>query len=129
MQDLSWGTYDNQELAMAPTPRTMRKEELDASLKSELLSYRALKALRAEDNPFAWWQSRSVNFPILHDLAQRILCVPASSASSERLFSKAGLTLTAKRTRLTPARVAQLVTVRGAISSGLLASYKLKTMS
>ncbi|CAN0335282.1 unnamed protein product, partial [Scytosiphon promiscuus] len=89
--------------------RSSRKEELQASMKSKVLKYRGIEPLVVGDNPLAWWDERRGTFPLLHDLASRILCVPASSASSERLFSKAGLTLTAKRTRLTGSRVAQLV--------------------
>ncbi|CAN0264671.1 unnamed protein product, partial [Laminaria digitata] len=89
--------------------RSSRKEELEASLKSEVLKYRGVEPLHEDGNPLAWWDERRGSFPLLQDLASRILCVPASSASSERLFSKAGLTLTAKRTRLTGSRVVQLV--------------------
>ncbi|CAN0368991.1 unnamed protein product, partial [Laminaria digitata] len=45
------------------------------------------------------------------DLDIRVLCVPASSASSERLFSKAGLVSTNLRNRLKGDKVAQIVTV------------------
>ncbi|CAM9536298.1 unnamed protein product, partial [Hapterophycus canaliculatus] len=77
----------------------------------EILKYKGLPPLRQDGNPLAWWAQHSVTLPLLQELASRVLCVPASSASSERLFSKAGLTLTAKRIRLKPARVAQLVTM------------------
>lgn len=89
-----------------------------------MLRSRGLEPLEEDDNPLEWWDKHRVSFPFLQDLAARILCVPASSASPERLFSKAGLTLTAKRTKLTGPRVAQLVTVRGAIASGILDKYE-----
>ena len=41
-------------------------------------------------------------FPILSQLCRRVLCIPATSASSERLFSTAGLTITNDRARLLP---------------------------
>ncbi|CAN0565468.1 unnamed protein product, partial [Laminaria digitata] len=52
-----------------------------------------------------------------------ILCSSASSASSERLFSKAGLAMTKKRMRLTGDSISRIISVRGAIVSGLLDSY------
>lgn len=70
-----------------------------------MLKYRGLKALRDDTDPLAWWEERSATLPLLRELALRILCVSASSASSERLFSKAGLTLTKQRSRLTGKRV------------------------
>jgi hypothetical protein len=51
-------------------------------------------------DPLAWWQKHSVTLPHLGRLARTILCIPATSASAERLFSSAGLTITAKRSRL-----------------------------
>ncbi|CAM9650060.1 unnamed protein product, partial [Laminaria digitata] len=91
------------------TPHSRRKEEYEAQLRSEMLKYRGMKALRDDTDPLVWWEERSATLPLLRELALRILCVPASSASSERLFSKAGLTLTKQRSRLTGRRVAQLV--------------------
>ena len=39
-------------------------------------------------------------FPYLYRLALRILCVPATSAPAERIFSKSGLIMTPQRSRL-----------------------------
>lgn len=50
----------------------------------------------------------------------RYLCSAASSASSERLFSKAGLAMSKRRQRLTGDSLARIITVRGVITSGLL---------
>ncbi|CAM9225809.1 unnamed protein product, partial [Laminaria digitata] len=106
------------------TAQSRRKEEYEAQLTAELLQYRGMKPLREDANPLQWWEEHRSTLPLLKELAARVLCVPASSASSERLFSKAGLTLTKQRARLTGSRVAQLVTVRGAIASGVLDNYQ-----
>ena len=45
------------------------------------------------NNPLEWWKVRCHKLPILSLLARRSLCVPATSAPSERLFSTAGLTI------------------------------------
>ena len=75
------------------------------------------------ENPFVWWLARRDSSPLVEELAWRVVCVQASSASSECLFSKAGLSFTKKRLTLTSNRVVQMVTVRGAITSGLLDHY------
>ena len=49
-----------------------------------------------------WWQKHETNLPLLSHFAKQILCIPASSASSERTFSAAGNIVTAKRYNLDP---------------------------
>ena len=48
-----------------------------------------------------WWGRYHVRYPEIANLARRRLCAQASSATSERAFSKAGLVLSKKRQRLT----------------------------
>ena len=48
-----------------------------------------------------WWGRYHVRYPEIANLARRRLCAQASSATSERAFSKAGLVLSNKRQRLT----------------------------
>ena len=48
-----------------------------------------------------WWGRYHVRHPEIANLARRQLCAQASSATSERAFSKAGLVLSKKRQRLT----------------------------
>jgi hypothetical protein len=60
-------------------------------------------------NPLDWWRSNSRQYPVLAALAKKYLCIPATSAPSERLFSKAGLTITEKRNRLRDDVAADLI--------------------
>ena len=62
--------------------------------------------------------------PILSLLARRILCIPATSAPSERLFSVAGLTIANDRAGLLPDNAADLIFLRGAW--GLLLDNKFR---
>ena len=62
-----------------------------------------------------WWRGkRQQQYPRLSELARRVLAVPATSAASERLFSKAGLIITKKRNSLTGNTVSVLVWLREA---------------
>ena len=63
-------------------------------------------------NPLAWWLEHAATLPILARLARITLCVPATSAPSERLFSSAGLTIANDRAGLTPDNAADLVTLK-----------------
>ena len=48
-----------------------------------------------------WWERYSPGNPNIVDLVRRQVCAQASSATSERAFSKAGLIIIKKRQRLT----------------------------
>ena len=61
------------------------------------------------NNPLEWWKVRCHKLPILSLLARRSLCVPATSAPSERLFSTAGLTIANARAGLLPDNAADLI--------------------
>ena len=65
-------------------------------------------------NPLLWWKMHAADFPQLAKLARRVMCIPATSAPSERIFSVAGLTATKNRNRLAAESVALLVYLRGA---------------
>ena len=49
-----------------------------------------------------FWRAHNHDFPLLSILARAVLCIPATSASSERAFSSAGRVLEARRNRLNP---------------------------
>lgn len=64
----------------------------------ELQQYRCMSVI--SDDLLQWWKLQTETFPRLRVLAQGILAIPATSAPSERVFSIAGLTIQAKRSRL-----------------------------
>ncbi|EXX53697.1 hypothetical protein RirG_241570 [Rhizophagus irregularis DAOM 197198w] len=66
----------------------------------EVTNYLSLPLALETENPLDWWRIRSQNFPKLAKLARKYLAIPATSVSSERLFSDAGNLISAKRTSL-----------------------------
>ena len=50
--------------------------------------------------------------PTLANIAKKILAIPASSAKSERVFSTGGNIVTAKRNRLAPKKVENLIVIK-----------------
>ena len=62
-----------------------------------------------DDDPLEWWRIHVRDFPLLSQFARRYLAIQASSAPSERLFSKAGQILTPQRAQLKPDKANMLV--------------------
>jgi hypothetical protein len=56
-----------------------------------------------------WWQANQSKYPLTAKVAREMLCVPATSVPSERLFSKAGDVITKKRNSLAVGKAEKLI--------------------
>ena len=63
-------------------------------------------------DPLNWWSVNATNYPIISVLAKKYLAIPASSASSERVFSTAKNITDKKRWRLLPERLHKTIFLR-----------------
>lgn len=95
---------------------------LDSHTKGSPLSDAAKQAIRRQVNEFHgervnnatrvtsldYWSQASLRFPIVAHVARRCLSIPASSATSERSFSKTGHIVRARRARLSDEHVTEL---------------------
>jgi len=81
-------------------------------LDDETLRYSQLPTIRLNEDPLIFWNNNRKHFPSLHKLARKFLCIPGSSASSERVFSCAGFVADGFRNRLTRKNVEMLVFLR-----------------
>lgn len=68
---------------------------------------------RQPADPLSWWAKHHLQFPLIAQVAKQVLCIPATSAASERLFSIGGLTVTDNRNALTEENTGRLVFLRG----------------
>lgn len=68
--------------------------------------------------PTFWLRQRTV-YPELHEVAMRLFATPASSCTSERVFSVVARTLTPDRSRMTPENLSNIVISRSALSRGV----------
>ena len=57
-------------------------------------------------NPLTWWEIRATQYI---PMAKKILCIPATSVPSERVFSVAGNIINEKHSRLKPDNVNKLI--------------------
>ena len=72
--------------------------------KAELQRYKKLPTipLDVKMNTSDWWRQKRSEFPLMYPLVTRFLCIMATSAPSERLFSVASRMISLKRGRLDP---------------------------
>jgi len=62
-------------------------------------------------DPLSWWRTNASKFPILAIMARNYLAIPATSASSERVFSTTGNIVTRNRNRLTGKTLEMLISL------------------
>ncbi|XP_063742293.1 E3 SUMO-protein ligase ZBED1-like [Eleginops maclovinus] len=85
---------------------TVSEEE---SVKMELTVYLQTTEVDSDADPLDWWRCHQTNFPRIAKLARQYLCIPATSAPSERVFSTGGNIVTCHRAALKPDAVDRLV--------------------
>ncbi len=79
-------------------------------LKIELDTYFKMPALPSSKvDVLAWWKVQEPVLPLLAEIARKYLCIPASSAPSERLFSASGNVCTKLRSSLDPTNLEMIV--------------------
>jgi hypothetical protein len=67
-------------------------------------------------NVLTYWKDNKTLYPTLARIAKRVLSIPATNTSVERLFSDSGNTITNRRTRLQTSKVNQLLFIRRNVS-------------
>ena len=81
----------------------------DINVSSEFDVYLETYQINHNSCPLAWWKTHQKRFPKLAELAKKYLSIPATSSSSERVFSAAGSIVNPKRSSLQPENVDLLV--------------------
>ena len=85
------------------------EKETIAILKHQMQTYKDLKRIKSDEDPFDWWKRHKVLFPLISKVAARYLSSPPSSTESERTFSIGGNIVTNKRTRLLAKHTEQMI--------------------
>ena len=80
--------------------RDMANEELDRFDKIQILPL--VNCDGSYVNSLPWWRENASRFPLLSELAHVYLAIPATSAPSERVWSRASRILTCKRSVMKP---------------------------
>lgn len=103
----------NKELSEFFDTETTASDVLDGNLKQEFTSY-----INSSIDPeptisvLEFWKTNEKKFPRISKYAKQILCIPATSTPSERLFSIAGQTLNKRRSALKPEKLDKLLFIK-----------------
>lgn len=78
-------------------------------IEDEVHRYTDLEPIPLMLDPLLWWKSHESMLPLLSRKARQLLCIPATSVPSERVFSTAGDMLSAQRSTLKSKHVDYLI--------------------
>lgn len=86
-----------------------RTAGVDATVERQ--QYLKSKNIGRDEDPLRWWEQNQCHLPQLQllDVACKYLCIPGTSVSFERLFSKAGEVVEARRSNLKPSNVNKIL--------------------
>ena len=89
------GDIPEEDIVTADQLLVVRNHTIDAEI-ARFRAELAMKKILADGketfvDPLDWWKRRSVEFPYIAKLARKVVCIPATSAPSERVFSAANL--------------------------------------
>ena len=87
-------------------PATKTKVQVS---QEEIQNFNALDPVNINTDPLMWWKEKELFLPSLSNIARHLLCIPATSVESERVFSTAGDVVTAQRSALKPSQVDILI--------------------
>ena len=113
------GSNQNSQVNYHDLLRKRLKQNISTSISSnpsklalELDHYLDAKTADEKIDILDWWKLMKTQYPILSKFARKYLCIPASSASSERAFSTAGNVVTCRRTTLAVDNVEKIVFIK-----------------
>ena len=102
--DLVWGGYIDSTARGKPL-----FEEVKCKIECEVNDFHSERMNSPlQTSSLKYWPQTSLRYPIVAQAAQKYLCIPASSATSERSFSNAGHIVRARRARLLEEHVKKL---------------------
>lgn len=81
---------------------TLSEKESMNTCGDEVNHFLKMPTLDPDSNALEWWKTNADSLPTLSRVARQLLCIPATSVPSERIFSTSGNIVTKKRASLKP---------------------------
>ena len=76
---------------------------------AQVTQYKSEPAIPLHQNPLVWWKAHCYRYPLVAKVARSLLCIPATSVPSERVFSTAGDIVTQQRASLKSKHVDMMI--------------------
>jgi len=106
----SFSLQENLLTYLETTVTTLRSQTTYTSTAMTLFKqYMNIEFLNIQDDPILFWKNNKQILGALSEIALKYSCIPATSVPSERVFSKAGQIVSARRNRLLPDNVDKLI--------------------
>ena len=87
-------------LFQVEAPTEAPRSDSSVAAQDEIERYKRMRSEPFKSDPIEFWKKQQYAFPGLSRVARKYLCIPATSASSERTFSTTGAMVCEKRNRL-----------------------------
>ncbi|CAI6365112.1 unnamed protein product [Macrosiphum euphorbiae] len=84
-------------------------KNLESASDQMVMQYLGTPVINLSQDPIETWEEMKTVYPQLYNESQKMFCILATSVPSERLFSKAGATLSKERNRLLGKRLSKLL--------------------
>ncbi len=101
-----WYQFDAEAKALTGSQQPVTTAEI------EVEKYLNEPLIPRQSDPLKYWSERRYIYPNLFNYMKSKLCVLATSVPSERIFSKTGNILSAKRSRLRSSKVSKMIFVK-----------------
>ena len=84
-------------LFQVEAPTEAPRSDSSVAVQDEIERYKRMRSEPFKTDPIEFWKKQQYAFPALSRVARKYLCIPATSASSERTFSTTGTIVCEKR--------------------------------
>ena len=89
-----WHFFDQQ------VAQAFARNSVSSELTIQMQQYLRVSNLERKQDPLEWWKRNCHVYPHISKLAKKYLSIPGTSVPAERIFSKAGQTVSERRNRL-----------------------------
>jgi len=93
----------------SPSTADLTPSTFVESLNQQLATYTSESIIPRSKCPLSWWADNQRKYPLIAEVARRLLSIPATTINSRRLYTKEAETVMNKRSSLSPEKDEQVL--------------------